>query len=229
MNLDRFQLLTFDCYGTLIDWESGILGVLRPMAALHGAHPGDEAILEAYARAEASLEGGPYMHYADVLRGCVRSVAAGFGFDATRSEEEHLVESLGDWQPFPDTVAALERLGETRKLAIVSNTDEELIARTLRHLGAPRFAWIVTAERARAYKPSHGVFRLALETFGVDPARVLHVAQSLYHDVAPARELGMASVWVDRRGGRRGGGATLPSDAVPDLKVSSLAELASML
>lgn len=229
MNLDRFEVVSFDCYGTLIDWESGILAALRPILESRGARPGDEPLLEAYALAESALEGGPYLRYADVLRGCVRALGRRFGFEATAEEAERFVAGLGDWLPFPDTVPALQRLGRSRRLAIISNVDEDLIARTLRRLRPARFDWVVTAERARAYKPSPVIFRLALETMGAEPSRVLHVAQSRHHDVAPARELGIASVWVDRRGARPGGGATPPSAAEPDLTVRTLGELAARL
>jgi 2-haloacid dehalogenase len=224
--------LTFDCYGTLIDWESGILGVLRPILRRHGVEAADEAVLERFGRLESRLEGGPYQPYRSILAGVVRGFGAELGFSPTAAEVDALAASLGDWPPFADTTAALAALAGRFKLGIISNVDDDLFAQTARRLQVP-FEWVTTAQQARAYKPSTAPFELALERIGaagIGPERVVHVAQSLFHDHVPAHQLGLSSVWVDRRHDRPGGGATPPPGVAPDvqLTVPSLAVLAEL-
>ena len=136
--------------------------------------------------------------------------------------------SLRDWPPFDDTVAALRRLGRRFRLGILSNVDDDLFADSARLLEV-EFAPVVTAQQAGAYKPSRRNFELLLERAGAPRERVLHVAESLFHDVAPARALGLATVWVDRRAGQEGSGATPSATATPDARVESLAALADLL
>ena len=228
LNFQQFDWLTFDCYGTLIDWETGLLAALRPIVAAHHRTLGDEGLLELYGAIESPLESGAYMTYRNVLRQCVAQIGARLGFVATPDEMNALPESLPSWPPFPDTVAALGELKRRYKLGIVSNTDDSLFAETAKLLQVP-FDAVITAEQARSYKPSRNNFRLAIERLAAPPDKILHVAQSLHHDVVPARELGLATVWVDRRAGRRGAGATPPSSAQPDVRVTSLAELAQRI
>ena len=227
MNFSQFTWLTFDCYGTLIDWETGILGALRPILAAHHRTLSEEGLLELYGALESQLESGEYLTYRNVLRQCVAQIGARLGFVPTPDEMDSLPESLKSWPPFPDSVAALGELKRRFKLAIVSNTDDALFAGSARLLQVP-FDAVITAEQARSYKPSRNNFRLAMERLAVPPGEILHVAQSLYHDVVPARELGLSTVWVDRRAGKRGGGATPAANIQPDLRVTSLAELAAM-
>ena len=131
------------------------------------------------------------------------------------------------WKPFPDTVAALKKLKSRYKLAIISNTDDDLFADTARLLEVS-FDWVITAQQAGSYKPSHHNFKLALERIALPPEQVLHVAQSIYHDIVPARELGLATVWVNRRAGKHGEGATKAAQGQPDLEVPDLKTLAEM-
>ncbi len=227
LDFSQFSWLTFDCYGTLIDWESGILGVLRPMLEAHGRTLAGDGILELYAALEQGEEAREYRPYRQILETVVQKLAARVGFSATSQEMRALPDSIRDWLPFPDTVTALRRLKTRYKLAIISNIDDELFAGTAPRLEVP-FDAVITAGQARSYKPSLNNFRLALERIGELPARVLHVAQSLYHDIAPAKELGMSTVWVNRRAGKHGSGATSPALAQPDLVVTDLATLATM-
>jgi 2-haloacid dehalogenase len=227
LDLSRYKVLTFDCYGTLIDWEAGILRAIRPVIARYGIGVDDREILETYAQLEAKHEEGDCVSYAMVLRLVMTEMSLRFGFDATPAELDCLSRSIGDWEPFPDTAVALRRLSNRYKLAIVSNIDDRLFAATAKRLEVP-FDWVVTAEQARAYKPSHTVFELALEKVGYPRGEILHVAQSVYHDIIPAKSLGLATVWVNRRTGKAGSGATLPASAKPDVEVASLDGLARL-
>jgi 2-haloacid dehalogenase len=227
MDASAFQLLTFDCYGTLIDWETGLLAALRPVLAARGSKLADDAILERFATHESALERGPFLPYADVLRGVLDRFAAELGFSPTPDERETLVASIGEWPAFTDTPGALAALKRRFALGIASNVDDALIARTLPHLGV-EFDWIVTAEQVRSYKPGRAHFDEMLRRTALPASRILHVAQSLYHDVQPAKALGFTTVWVNRRAGREGG-ATPPSSARPDFEVPDLASLARLL
>jgi 2-haloacid dehalogenase len=231
MNFSHFTTISFDCYGTLIDWESGILPVLRAVLANHDQHLSDAAILELYGEFEASAESGPYQRYRDVLQSVVRGFASHFHFEATSDEIHSLHESVPTWRPFTDTVTALHELKERYKLAIISNIDDDLFAETQKHLGV-EFDQVITAEQARSYKPSVNNFYIALRKLGISPGRLLHAAQSVYHDVVPARSLGISTVWVNRRSARPGIGAVRTStvDAAekrPAFEVPDLASLAA--
>ena len=228
MDFGRYEVVSFDCYGTLIDWESGIVSGLRPILSAHGVDATDAEILDLHAQTEHRLQSasrpGAYVKYRDVLGEEVREAGRRWGFEPTPSEVRALADSLRHWKPFPDTVEALRALKERYKLAIVSNVDDGLFALTACHLEV-EFDWIVTAEQARTYKPSPNNFRVALERIGVEPRRLLHAAESLFHDVAPAKELGLSTVWVHRRAGKEGFGATPPASAEPDLEVPDLKSL----
>jgi 2-haloacid dehalogenase len=213
IDFDAFDALTFDCYGTLIDWETGLLTALRPLVQR-------DDLLEAFAREEARLESGPYLTYKEVLAGCLRALEP----DATEEQRRAFALSVGDWPAFPDSPQALQRLKQRFRLGVITNCDDDLFAASNAKLGVA-FDWVITAEQARGYKPRTENFEFAFARIDVPRERILHVAQSLYHDHVPAKALGMTTVWVDRRGGR-GGGATPPAAAVPDLTVPSLAALA---
>ena len=228
----RFEVVSFDCYGTLIDWESGIVSGLRPVLDNHGVEATDDEILALHAATEHKLQspstGGNYVKYRDVLREEVLAAGERWGFEPDASEVDALADSLRHWQPFPDTVDALKRLKTRYKLAIISNVDDGLFALTACHLEV-EFDWIITAEQAGTYKPSTNNFEVAIGRIGVPRDTILHAAESLFHDVAPARQLGLSTVWVHRRSGKQGFGATPPAEAEPDLEVPDLATLASEL
>ena len=225
MDFRNFDVITFDCYGTLIDWETGILAALAPFR--EAAHPaaGDESLLQSYATLESALEEGAYRPYRDVLRGVMRGLARRYSVPEGGVDLDALAGSLPGWMPFPDTVEALQRLRVHYRLGIISNIDTDLLGATLQHLG-PVFDYIVTAEQARSYKPSPRNFTFGLESIGVPKTRLLHAAQSRFHDIAPTHALGIANVWVNRRGEEDDTGATAPSRAVPDLEVPDLGTLA---
>jgi 2-haloacid dehalogenase len=227
LDFGSFEIVSFDCYGTLIDWETGILSALAPVLARHGRRVPDDALLEAFADLEAAAESAPYRAYAVVLREVVEGLGRRFGFTPDDAERGLLAASLPEWPAFTDTRDALRALKTKYRLAVISNVDDDLFAGTSRSLGI-EFDWIVTAGQVGAYKPSTENFRRALGRFGVPPKRILHVAQSLFHDIAPAKSLGLATVWVNRRRGRPGGGATPPAKARPDVEVPDLWSLARL-
>ena len=212
----RFEALTFDTYGTLIDWETGILGGLRPVLARAGVPESvapDEVLLEAFAAAEARIEAGPYRRYRDVLAEVFDEVAGRWGVAPTADERARFGGSVVDWPAFPDSAEALDRLASRFRLGVITNCDDDLFAASARRLGEP-FTWVVTAQQLGSYKPAERNFELALDRIGLPRELVLHVAQSLFHDHVPAQRLGFSSVWIDRRRGRDGGGATAPAGDV---------------
>jgi 2-haloacid dehalogenase len=223
IDFTAFDALTFDCYGTLIDWETGILTALAP----HAAGIDDEALLEAFARHESELEAGPYMRYADVLAGCLRALGAELGFETTAAEQAAFGQSVKAWPAFADSPDALARLKQRFKLGVITNCDDDLFAASNAKLGV-LFDWVITAEQARGYKPRTENFEFAFERIDVGRERILHVAQSLFHDHVPAKALGMTTAWIDRRQGRPGGGATPPADARPDLTTPDLKSFAAL-
>ena len=227
IEFDRFDVLTFDTYGTLIDWEAGLLTAARPVLAAHGAAAGDEQFLERYAAHEAALEAGPYMSYRQVLGRALQAVGADLGFAPSAAEVAAFSGSVAAWPAFPDSADALARLHTRFRLAVITNCDDELFARSEQRLGL-RFDWVVTAQQARSYKPAAGPFELAFATIDAPRERILHVAQSRFHDHVTAKALGMTTVWVDRRHGREGSGATPPADAAPDLTVPDMRTLADI-
>ncbi|HJO83304.1 MAG: haloacid dehalogenase type II [SAR202 cluster bacterium] len=227
LDFDRYEAVTFDCYGTLIDWETGIVGAVKPVLANHGFARNDAEVLRLYSEAEPAAQQGEYAEYREILRRVMRGIADSVGFTATETDLSRLADSLGDWPVFDDTVGALTALKTRYKLAVVSNIDDDLFELTAQRLGV-EFDEVVTAQQARGYKPSTRNFKLLLERLGVDRSKILHVAESLYHDVVPANELGLSVVWVNRHG-ESGGGATRPADGKPDLEVSDLAALVSQM
>ncbi len=217
MDYSGFDALTFDCYGTLIDWERGILAALP--AGLDG-----ERVLEAFAEFESELEGGPYLRYREVLERCYDGLAVRFAFEPDASARAAFADAVGDWPPFPDSPDALARLKERFRLGVITNCDDDLFARSNARLGV-EFDWVITAQQAGAYKPSPRGFETAFARMDVPRERILHVAQSLFHDHATAKRLGLSTVWIDRRGGRAGG-ATPAAEAKPDATFSDMASFA---
>lgn len=226
LDFNRFELLTFDCYGTLIDWETGILSTLHRILSAHCKKIDDATLLRLYGDFEQFSEQGAFHPYREVLQSVVGQFGKEFGFIPTAAEARSLPDSLAHWKPWPDTGAALRQLKTRFRLAILSNVDDDLLAGTRPQLGV-EFDEVITAQQAQAYKPSLKVFEMALTRVNAPAHRVLHVAQSIFHDVIPAQALGLATVWVNRPSARPGVGAVKTAEAKPDLTVSSLAELAA--
>ena len=227
MDLTDFDALSFDCYGTLIDWEAGIAAVLGPWARSRGLDAGDEALLTAYsgheARAEAEHPADPYPL---ILARSLRDLGRELGARVTDRDAQRLARSVPDWPPFPDSRGALAALAERYRLIILSNVDNESFAASNRWLGV-RFTSVLTAQDIGSYKPSPRNFAALLAEagrLGIPPARLLHVAQSLFHDHVPARQAGLATVWINRRHDRPGWGATPAPDVgvIPDAEFPSL-------
>jgi 2-haloalkanoic acid dehalogenase type II len=217
----RFDVLTFDCYGTLIDWERGIAEAFEAAARADGVRLDRAAVLGAYHELEPRIQAERYRRYRDVLALAARAVADRVGWTLAPGREMFLPESLPTWPPFPDTNAALQRLHESgHRLAILSNVDDDLLAGTRKHLDVA-FDFVVTAQQVGSYKPAPGHFTAARERIGGAPW--LHVAQSYFHDVQPARALGIPSAWINRKGER-------PLDARgADHEFRTLAEAATFL
>lgn len=226
MDFSRFSTISFDCYGTLINWEAGILPALRAVLARHQHDLDDSAILELYGEFEAEAESGPYHKYHEVLQSVVEAFGQRLGFNASSDDMRTLSESVPEWPPFPDTITALRKLKTRYKLAIISNIDDDLFAKTQKLLGV-EFAAVITAEQAQGYKPAIQNFELAIERLGIDRSHLLHAGQSIYHDVLPAQSLGIATVWVNRKSARPGIGAVRSAKGKPDLEVPDLATLAA--
>ena len=227
IDFTNYDALTFDCYGTLIDWETGILNALRPVFAVHAIERDDDALLEAYARHEAALEAGPYLIYRDVLAASLRKLGEELGFTPSDEELQAFSGSVVDWPAFEDSADALQQLKQHFRLGVITNCDDDLFAASNRRLGV-EFDWIITAQQAQSYKPNLRGFELAFERIDVPRERILHVAQSLFHDHVPAKQIGMTTVWIDRRAGREGFGATPPATAQPDLTVPDMRTLADL-
>ena len=224
----RFELLTFDCYGTLIDWEAGIISAVRQISAVHGSSPNAADILAAFGEAEHVVQAERYRTYRDVLALTLGRMGPRLGFVPTSAERNAFAASVGDWPTFPDTVDALRRLGARYRLGIVSNVDDDLFARSRKALRTD-FDWVVTAQKVKGYKPATAHFDEMATRSGVPRDRTLHVAQSLFHDIAPASSLGYATLHVNRPTRGSGGGATPHSGARPDAVVTDMAGAARLL
>ena len=220
--MDRiYDIVTFDCYGTLIDWEEGISSAILAAARREGKILDRESVLRAYAEIEPQVEGETFRPYRATLAETASRVAARFGWSLPAERAAFLAESLPSWNPFPDTNPALDRLTKSGyRLGILSNTDDDLLARTLESLEAP-FSLILTAQQLRSYKPGYRHFEAARAQLG--EARWLHAAQSYFHDVVPAHALCIPVAWINRK-------HELPSGtARPDLEFESLSQLADVL
>ncbi len=231
MKLGDFSTLTFDCYGTLIDWETGLLQALAPWLARYGCRIDDERILAAFAEAEsAAQQCAPDKRYPEILGDAMDALAAQWQIPLDPADRQRFGASVGEWPAFADSAAALAYLKRHYRLVILSNVDRGSFARSHVRLGV-EFDRVFTAQDIGSYKPDPRNFRYMLDALGQDgiaPGQVLHVAQSLFHDHVPAKQLGLATVWVNRRAGKLGSGATRAAQAQPDWEVTSLAELADL-
>jgi 2-haloalkanoic acid dehalogenase type II len=217
----QYDIITFDCYGTLIDWENGIGDAFLELARRQGWETTRRAILTAYHQVEPVVEGEGYRTYREVLAETARRVARTFGHDLPAAQSGALAQSLPRWRPFPDTNSALERLRNAgHRLGILSNIDDDLLAETRKHFSVD-FDLIITAQQVKSYKPELNHFVTARERIG--QGRWLHAAQSYFHDIVPAFALGIPSAWVNRKG-------DLPTqEARPNFEVATLGELAATL
>ncbi len=194
---DNFDVLSFDCYGTLVDWESAITQYMQQVLLAHDVHVFDDTILEFYAEWEP-LEQGVGGRYRDVLQRVMDRYGARLGFTPSDEEKDGFVQAIASAAPFDDATESLPFLAEKFDLAIISNTDKDLISITLQSLPV-QIAKVVTAEELGAYKPNRDMLTRAFAMISADGRkRVLHVAESQYHDIEPATELGLSTVWINR-------------------------------
>lgn len=228
---EDYWALSFDCYGTLIDWETGIASALRPWADRSGLGLDDDALVAAFGAIETLVEGEhPGDPYPEILAEVARRIGAEHGAEVSAADADAFGASVGDWPAFPDATDALTRLSARYRLIILSNVDRRSFAASNRRLGV-RFDRILTAEDIGSYKPDPANFAALLDAVhadGIDPSRLLHVAESLYHDHEPASAAGIDSVWIHRRFDRDGHGATHPplSDVTPRWQFTSMAAFA---
>ena len=228
IDFQQFEVLSFDCYGTLINWENGILLAFKKILSNHNIQLSDTEILELFAQQESIQESGDYLKYRNILKNVVHHFGKTFNFTPTDLEANALAESIQNWEPFPDTVEALKALKTQHKLTIISNIDDELFTYSAKKLEV-EFDWLITAEQVKFYKPSSHNFEMAIQRMGITPDKLLHVAQSIYHDIVPAKTMGITAVWVNRRKGQEGFGATVPASSTPDLEVPDLQSLVSLM
>jgi 2-haloacid dehalogenase len=229
MPFESIRLITFDCYGTLIDWENGMLAALRPLLSRDGRNVPDLQILELYGEIEAELESGPYLPYRQVLAQAAREIGRRLGKEISAQEGSVFAESLTRWKPFIDTLPALQSLARRFRLGIISNVNDDLFAETRKKLTPVEFDFVITAQQMQSYKPSHRNFEEAIRRSGLSKDQIMHAGQSLYHDIAPANALGIQNVWVNRPSIRPGSGAARPGTATPNYEVRTLAELSMLM
>lgn len=223
------RAVSFDCYGTLIDWESGIADALSEWSRRQGAGLERAELLAAFSDAEPVVQSSdPELPYPEVLRRVAKRIGRRFDLPVSDADAAGFARSIRCWPPFADTSKALARLQEHYRLAVLSNVDKASFAATERALGI-RFDLVCTAEEIGSYKPDPRNFRFLLarlSEMGIDRAELLHAAQSLFHDIEPAHALGISTAWVDRYAGAASGAARAPQSRIEaDFRVSSLDEL----
>lgn len=232
IKLSDFDAVTFDVYGTLIDWEPAIIGFLHGWARRNGLTAADQDLLMAFDRARADIQTERPAHlYPEVLRRCFDRLSGEFGVAVDVAERERFARAPHDWPAYADAHAGLVALARQAKVAALSNIDEASLASSCRKLDF-RFDLIVTAERVGAYKPDTPHFHAAiaaLGAIGIGRDRILHVGQSLRADIAPANRLGLTCAWINRPGRALGLSGEGAADAKPVLTASSLAELVAVI
>jgi putative hydrolase of the HAD superfamily len=231
MELTEFKVLSFDCYGTLIDWERGISEALKPLVARAGKPLTRDQVLEAHARHEAAQEAEtPAMPYSELLVLVYERIAREWGLQLRDGEAQAYGRSVKDWPAFVDSAAALQYLKKFYKLVVLSNVDRESFKSSRARLQV-EFDYVFTAQDIGSYKPDLRNFEYMIKELAKDGIRkdeILHTAESLFHDHLPANQVGLASAWIHRRAGKKGTGATHPPEHMPDydFRFTSMAEMA---
>lgn len=224
LDYDAYDVLTFDTYGTLIDWEAGLVAALRTALGDAAGSLDDDELLARFAAFEHEAE-TPGTSYRDVLAACLRDVAAQLGATVSAEQRATFGGSVADWPPFADSGEALQRLQTRFAIVTITNCDDDLLAASERRLGID-FDAVITAQQVGRYKPDTAGFHVAHERIerdlGTPRERILHVAQSLFHDHVPAKSLGMQTVWIDRRDGRTGGATPTAAPVTPDARFASM-------
>lgn len=220
LDLRDIRALTFDCYGTLIDWLGGVRKAVAAMPSLAGCDL--QQLIADRGKAELELEAGAYRPYSEVLIASLGQAARAQGLEPSLEELRVLPASMPGWLPFDESVLQLKRLSARYTLAILSNVETSTLEASVKALEAP-FGALITAEQLRSYKPAHAHFVEAPRRLGLQQSQILHVAQSLVHDIVPATALGYQCVWVNRLG------EPLPADVAPTAVVSNLSELGDLV
>jgi 2-haloalkanoic acid dehalogenase type II len=218
----RFEWITFDCYGTLIDWEGGITNCLTQIFKQKRTQVNVNDVLRVREDIDFELVQGDYKPYKDILQISLSEAFKQFKIPYADGDGRRLVDSVGTWQPFQETRSALQRLGKKAKLAIISNIDKDIIEKTKATIGVP-FSLTVTAEEAGAYKPTLRPFEIALRKLGCGPTAVLHVSSGFRYDIPPAHRIGFTTAWVNRKSDQA------PIGLRADHEFKSLSELADFL
>ena len=224
MDYQKIRLLSFDCYGTLIDWKDSVLSILENYFKDSALRFSREELFAAFLEADRKKISDQYRPYREILAEVFELMAEDLRFSIDPNSRYLLSDRFSEWIPFPDTAGSLKKLKEQFQLAIISNVDDELFAVSNQWLEV-EFDVIVTAQQLGSYKPDHRNFQQALEIFNIDPSEHLHVAQSIYHDIVPANQLGLNKVWVNRYGEQE---RTDPAE-FPDLEVPDLQSLVKIL
>jgi len=224
MDYSKIKLLSFDCYGTLIDWQKSVTDILTPFFNQFQVEFDRKEIFETFLEADRELESGEYMTYREILAEIVLYMADKLRISIDPSTRYILSDKFGEWLPFPDTVRSLKLLKKQFQLAIISNVDDALFSVTNKLLEV-EFDYVITAQQIGSYKPSEDNFKEAQDRFGLAPEQMLHVAQSIYHDIVPSNKLSWNNVWVNRY--------TEPerTDSLefPDMEVPDLASLLTII
>ncbi len=215
------RAITFDCYGTLIDWETGMWSVAQELLRQSGVKTSRKQFLSVWEPIQFAMIRGPYRRYRLILQESFLQAVAALGGECSRENAAVFAGSMADWEPFPDVTAALERLRALYILAPITNTDDEFIAASARRMGNP-FHHVFTAQKAKAYKPDKKPFEVALAKLALDPAEVLHVAFGYRYALGPAKELGMRTAWLNR------GSESLPEGFSADFELTEMEQLVSI-
>jgi 2-haloacid dehalogenase len=210
-------LITFDCYGTLIDWESGVLSYLSAVLQRKGSPIDLDTFYWRWYENEVRTLAPPYVPYREVLKGSLRATLEDLGMSVEAGDGEDFGDAMERWEPFPDSVEVLAELKERFPLAVISNTQHDIISHAIEKLGDP-FTHVVTAEDAKAYKPDPRPFEMTLERAGVEPREVVHVARSQKVDLPRSTPMGLETVWVNRSAETLNAGVSAPAHEIEDLK-----------
>ena len=224
MNFKQFEILSFDCYGTLVNWKKSILDILIPVVNKYNRNISGDDLFQLFLEADHKFVGVDYKPYRDILIDTMVEIGNRLNLNLLSPDRSCLVDRFGDWTPFPDTYDSLIELQKKYRLAIISNVDDELFDVTKKCLGV-KFDFIITAKQLRSYKPSLNNFNKAQEQFGVSPGKILHIAQSIFHDIIPTNKLGWNNVWVNRYNEPE---RTVPAE-FPDLEVPDLVSLVRVI
>lgn len=231
MEFSKLKYISFDCYGTLINWEAGIRDAVSDVFTPIRNYEMKE-ILASFAKWESKYEEecrtGGFRSYYDILTDVLVAVCNDFGIEPLGKTKLALANSVKTWKPFSDSVAALQELSKRFKLVILSNIDDEIFAES-NLLLQTKFHSVFTAQQIGSYKPNRRNFEYMLEQLGCDKSEILHVAQSIYHDHVPAKAIGLSTLWVNRKSIFGGSGATLPANASPDFVVADMNEAAALI